>query len=839
MTEQYNENIPLYGSRGVALYLKLIRQKYPDVDISKLLDYAEMEPYQVTDESHYFSQRQVNRFQEKLIELTGNKNIAREAGRFGSSPDALGSMRRSLLGLLGPAKYYGLLGKYANKISRSSEYKAKRISANKVEITVTPYPGTQEQPFQCQNRMGYWEAVSSLYNLKPPEIDHPECLFKGGKVCRYIVQWSKSPVTILKLVRSIFLITLAVICVLLPAIAYVTHHHFLTFQNIVATYALLLTFLFILNWVLKSIETTNLLETIDALRNSSDDLIEQVDINYENSLLISEVGQILANQSHQQGLFSKLIQVLHKRLDYDRVLVMLENSEKTRLNYLAGYGYDEEQEDILKNLSFHLDNPDSKGIFYISIRDKKPLLINDIDEIKEDLSERSYEFAKKMGVKSIICCPIIHEDETFGILAVDNIKSKHPLLQRDMNLLMGIALQLGSRLHNIKLESHLRQVQKMEAVGNLAGGVAHDFNNILTTILGYSQILTMQIPSDDSKWKMANAIHHSGLKAASLTQQLLAFSRKQVMEMKVTNLNLIIEDMNKMLGRLIGEDIAIKSYLASSTKNIMADPSQIGQIVMNLVVNARDAMSNGGEIIIETGELYLDENLSQSHKGLKPGHYSILTVTDTGHGIPLEIREKIFEPFFTTKSIGKGTGLGLSTVYGIVKQHNGYIYVYSEPNRGTTFKIFFPIVDEELAQNNPEELFIGKGGEETILVVDDDSSVRNLVKDTLVPLGYNIITASCGEEAIEKCGQSKCNIDLILSDVIMPGINGKQLVDMIRDQCPKVKAMLMSGYTDTVIEQHGLNESAYILINKPLLPVALANKIREILETSERQPLRN
>jgi two-component system cell cycle sensor histidine kinase/response regulator CckA len=416
---------------------------------------------------------------------------------------------------------------------------------------------------------------------------------------------------------------------------------------------------------------------------------------------------------------------------------------------------------------------------------------------------------------------------------VDNIKSKRPLQQRDVNLLMGIALQIGSRIHNIKLESHIRQIQKMEAVGNLAGGVAHDFNNLLTTILGYSQILTMKLPEDDPLRKMVDTIHQAGIKASSLTQQLLAFSRKQVMEMKVTNLNIIVEDMTKLLSRLIGENIIIKTFLPANIRNIMADASQIGQVLMNLVVNARDAMPNGGKLTVETGDIYIDERYAAKRGYFKAGHYSMLSVTDTGTGMTPELREKIFEPFFTTKGPGKGTGLGLSTVYGIVKQHNGYIHVYSELNHGTCFKIYLPIVSGEVEERELRENSNMAGGTETILVVDDDESIRNLIMDTLQPLGYNILTASSGTEALELSRSIPQHIDLILSDVIMPGMNGRELVDAIMMEQPGIKAMLMSGYTDNVIAQHGVLQQDYILVNKPLLPIFLANKIREVLDQSK------
>ncbi len=833
MINEYDENKPLYGSRGIDLYLKLIKQRYSYINTAELLKYAEMELYQVEDKGHYFSQRQINRFYEKLVELTGNRKIAREAGRFASSPDAENTIRRSLLALITPVKYYELLSKYASLITRSSKYKANILSPTKVEIVVTPYPGTREEPFQCENRIGYWEAMSTYYKLKPSEITHPECLFKGGKECRYIVSWPKSPVTIIKTLRNIGVALFCVLSVVFLGIRFLfdfTNAYFLEF---ILFYSVFISIILLLNLFLNKVETKNLLETIDSLRDSSDELIEQIDINYENSLLINEIGHTLAKQYENESLFTEIIQLLHKRLDYDRILIMLANYDKSKLLYKAGFGYSKDQEQFLQNLSFHLDNPESKGVFFVSFRDKKPFLLNDIQEIKDNLSKRSLEFALKMGVKSLICCPIIHEQESLGILAVDNIISKRPLIQRDMNLLMGISMQIGSRLHNIQLESQIRQIQKMEAVGNLAGGIAHDFNNILTTILGYSQMISLKLDSEDPIFKMAESIHHAGLKASGLTKQMLIFSRKQAMETKVTNLNIIVEDMSKMLSRLIGENIQIRTYLSNKIGNIMADASQVGQILMNLVVNARDAMPHGGSLIIETSDVYVDGKYARNGKFLKEGYYSMLSVADTGEGIDPDLRDKIFEPFYTTKEVGKGTGLGLAIVYGIVKQHNAHIDLYSELGLGTCFKIYFPIVKEEIEAATIEESLELACGNETILIVDDDDSIRKMIVDTLQPLGYTTLAASCAEEALKLWKLSNNEIDMILSDVILPGMNGPQLIEKIKRDQPDIHVILISGYTDNAITHLGALENNYTLLNKPLLPTSLAVNVRNILDKRE------
>ena len=822
MTDPYDENKPLYGSRGIKIYLKLLKSKYPNVDIDELLQYSQMEPYQVTDDGHFFSQKQVNLFIEKIVELSGNKNIAREAGRFASSPEALGTMKGSVVGLLGPIRFYELIGKIANNISKSAHYAPRKLAHNKVEIIVTPYPGIVESPHQCQNRMGYWEAVSSVFSLKPPRIEHPKCLFKGDDVCHYIVSWKESPAFILRRIRNITAVILSIICL---AVLFTSSTIVLAI-----TLPVSLSVVFGLNWFAKSLENKDLLSTVENLRGASDDLIDQIEINYENSLLINEIGQVLAEEYDIEGLFSEVVNILQKRLGYDRGMFLLPNKQKTELQIQTGYGFTDEEFATIKNITFYLNNPSHKGLFTGVFLNKEPTLYNSLEDVQKRHSARTYELSKQMGIKSIIICPIVYEEEILGVLAVCNVNSKRQLLQRDINLLMGVASQIASRMHNVTLETQLRQNQKMEAIGILAGGVAHDFNNLLTTILGYGEIVISRLPENDPVKTMVEDIYHAGERAAGLTRQLLAFSRKQVMEMKVVNLNIIVNEMGKMLGRLIGEDVNMDIITTDAIGNIKADVGQIEQILMNLVINARDAMSCGGNLTIETGEIFLDEMYAQRYKGVEVGTYTVLNITDTGEGMSQEVQAEIFEPFFTTKEMGKGTGLGLSTVYGIVKQHHGHIFVYSEPGQGTTFKIYFPVVGEPLEKKELVEMSTMPHGSETILVVDDDSSIRKLVLDTLEPLGYNILEAACGEEALELCKSLQEKINLLLSDVIMPGMNGRELSEIVRNEYPGSKIILMSGYTDNVVAQDDL-EHGIIFINKPLLPVSLAAKIRSVLDS--------
>lgn len=381
-----------------------------------------------------------------------------------------------------------------------------------------------------------------------------------------------------------------------------------------------------------------------------------------------------------------------------------------------------------------------------------------------------------------------------------------------------------------KMEDALHQNQKLESLGLLAGGVAHDFNNILTVILGYSEVCLMGLPEDHALQSRIKVIADSARRASNLTRQLLAFSRKQVMEMCVFNLNNLINNMTKMLGRLIGENIPIQLNLREDIENIKADPGQVEQIIMNLAVNARDAMPDGGTLVLETDSMVLDEDYCRHHADVTAGSYVMLCVTDTGHGLSPEVKEKIFDPFFTTKAKGEGTGLGLSTVYGIMKQLKGHIFVYSEPGHGTTFKIYFPAVKAAVDEMAARPDIDMANGSETILVVDDEHSIPAMVADILEPLGYTVIKAGCGEEAVAMSKTFGGKIDLLLTDVIMPGMSCRELAETMEKMQPGLKVLFMSGYTDNIIARQGVLEPDILFINKPLVPSMLARKIREILD---------
>ncbi|MGH7322281.1 MAG: response regulator [Candidatus Rokuibacteriota bacterium] len=391
-----------------------------------------------------------------------------------------------------------------------------------------------------------------------------------------------------------------------------------------------------------------------------------------------------------------------------------------------------------------------------------------------------------------------------------------------------IALDLTDRK---QLEEQLRQSQKMEAIGRLAGGVAHDFNNLLTVITGRSELLRRRLKADDPLVRHVDLIQKIAERAATLTQQLLAFSRKQMLQPKILDLNAVVAGMEKMLRRLIGEDIDLVTTPAPGLGRIQADPGQIEQVILNLAVNARDAMPDGGRLNLETGNVDLDDVFVRHHRGARPGRYVMLAVTDTGAGMDADTQAHLFEPFFTTKGVGKGTGLGLAMVYGIVKQSGGYIVVASEPGRGARFEIYLPRV-EGVAASDPGGRVLAElpRGHETILLVEDQEEVRDLARDILQMSGYTVLEAHHGGEAREVCARHTGPIHLLLTDVVMPHMSGRELADRLAVDHPGLKVLYMSGYADNAIVHHGVLDSATAFIQKPFSPDDLARKAREVLD---------
>jgi PAS domain S-box-containing protein len=663
---QVSDTSPLYNSRINRTYLEYIKSSYPDLDIDSILEYAGMTRYEVEDQAHWFSQEQADRFQEILVEKTGNPNIAREAGRFTTSHKGMGPIKQYTLGLMSLTSVYLLMGKVAPIMSRATDFKTKKIGSNKIEIVATPNPGVNEKPYQCENRIGIFESLAKLFTDKLSNIEHPFCFHKGDNNCRYIITWEKTASLIWKRVRNYsLLISIAISMSLFFVLPSMTWGILVILCSIIT---LSLAFLS------EYLEKNKLVKNVENQGDIAKDLIAEMNIR--------QIGKTTSSILDIDKLIKSVVHIMETHIDFDRGMIMLANSDKNRLHYTAGYGYTEEKEKILQKTKFHLDKPESKGVFVVAFKNQKPFLVNDISEIEKKLSKRSLKFAKAMDSKSLICVPIVYENESLGILAVDNLKSKRPLTTSDMNLLLGVASQTAAGINNAKsfqqiqesekkyrelvenansiimrrdikgnitffnefaqiffgfteneiigkslegtifpntkstkiyldnllsllkhtpekpiinenesvlkngrkawiawtyrpifdsdgdfkeilcigtditelkhaeqekrdLETRLQRAQKMEAIGTLAGGVAHDLNNILSGIVSYPELILMDIPSESPLRKPILTIQKAGERAAAIVQDLLTLARRGVVTTKVVNLNSVISEYLK------------------------------------------------------------------------------------------------------------------------------------------------------------------------------------------------------------------------------------------------------------------------------------------------------
>lgn len=942
---------PLYNSRVFQIYLDYLHIAHPDVNIQEILEYSGITPDEVADTAHWFTQVQADRFYEIVAEKTGDAQIARNAGRFSASSEGLSMVQQYVVGLLSTEAALLSMTKINPLLTRSAEISVKKKGPGRIEILSTPHIGMEEKPYQCENRLGSFEALPKLFTNSYGTIEHPECIHKGGRTCRYIITWESPPSLKLKLIRNYLLI----LSILGGGVAFLLLSRAFFFQI-----GVLLIIgngtLFLMHARQKIRELEKIIENRHFL---AEERIKLSDTRYNNSLLTQEIGQATAAILNIDELMQKLATLMHHRLDFDRGLIMLVDENRRQLVFSAGYGYSENEKRLLQNITFNLDNNGSRGFFIRSFLDQKHLIVSNAEEMIDSFSEKSRELIREFNVRALLCVPIVFKGSSLGVLAVDNIKSKAPLKKSDVNLLEGIASQIAISINNAQsfqqlqeseiryrqtlesipegffeidldhrirfcnkalsqllgrpteelldsqfdshfkpesesklsrlfdtilnsgetvlfsqfevsgayeeatpvdlsaslivdalghatgyrgilrdaterlrlekqrtqLENQLLRAQKMEAIGTLAGGIAHNFNNWLAGMLGNVTLIRMEAKREEKVIERAGRIERIIENAAKMTQQLLGYARAGSYEVKPVNLNTVVKESAETFATT-KKEVAISLELHPSLNTVMADKSQMEQVFWNLYVNAIDAMPRGGRLLIKT-ENTTAEELKDRPFSVNTGDYVSVEFTDSGTGIDPEYIENIFEPFFTTKN-GKGTGLGLASAFGIIKGHNGYIDVTSQKNGGTTFKIFLPAV--EIAPIAAEgQAAILRKGYGTILMVDDEAMILDTSQQLLTRLGYTVLTAMSGQEALEKYGALLNTVDLVIIDMIMPEMSGRELHTRIKELRPSIRTLLCSGYSMNEVAQEIMDKGCNGFLQKPFTLNQLSRVVREIM----------
>jgi PAS domain S-box-containing protein len=953
---------PLYNSRLTKTYVQYLRHRYPDIQVERLLEHAGIYHYQIEDSAHWLTQAQVDRFHALMVEATGEADISRNVGRFAVSSEVMGAAKQYALGLMTPGTVYQLMEKNYPLLSRGATVSARKIGPTRVEIISTPKSGVIEKPYQCANRTGIFEAFPTLFTDEPATLDHPECIHRGDPHCRYIITWKDSRPRAWRRARDIGLA--ATVLISIPAFFWVSMPGW--------TIGVLAALVGVAGcaWRGERLERQAVAATVEKQRRAAEDTVLRNEELYNNALLILEMGQATSTILDIRQLAGAVMGILQKRLDFDRGMLMLADRGAGVLRYIAGFGHTPDQEELLHATTFNLENPSSRGVFILAMRERRPFLVNDIRSIEADLSPKSLEFAHRLGTRSLICVPVVYEKEPLGILAVDNSTSKRALRQSDMNLLLGLAAQLATSIVNAaqfektqesekkyrelvqtasslilrvatdgritfvnefaqrlydcreadlvgqpaapvllgtdadpqrferlvaamrrdpmrpavretelvlrsgrtvwiawtyrpildaagsvaemlwignditelkraeqerkELQVQLQRAQKMEAIGTLAGGVAHDLNNILSGIVSYPELLLMDLPEDSPLRRPIQTIKKSGEKAAAIVQDLLTLARRGVETTEVVDLNQIVTDylaspeFSKL--QLNHPGVHTRTRLEADLLAIVGSPVHLSKTVMNLVTNAAEAMPDGGTVLIQTEHRHLDAESVGDQIALT-GDFVTLTVSDDGIGIPPEEMERIFEPFYTKKAMGRsGTGLGMAVVWGTVKDHRGHIDVKSCVGRGTEIALYFPATRRKAArpeQTLPIDGIRGRG--ETVLVVDDIQEQREIASEILGKLGYAVDTADSGEAAVERLRAAAT--DLVVLDMIMhPGIDGLETFRRILALRPGQKTIIASGYSESVQVREAQRLGAGAYVKKPYLMQTFGRAVRQELD---------
>ena len=952
----FENDLPLYNSRILKLYIDYLEKRHPLADINAILTFARIRKYELDDLGHWFSQRQVDRFQECVEQQVADRDVARKAGRHAALSQTSGPVRQYVLSLVNPTAAYLLMPRLYRLWSKGAAVEARRLGRNRVEVKTVPAPGVPEKLYQCTNRTGTFEALAAVFTGKLAHIEHPECFHRGDACCRYIVSWVQTPALVWKLLQNLIL----PVGLLVSAIGFYALPVAQGLQLLTLSAAAWLA----VGYYAETIKRAELARRIDVQGNAAQDLLAEIDAHTNDALITKEIGQAATGVTDVDDLLAAVAGILEKHLNYDRGILMLADEKQAHLEFRAGFGHSREDEAYLSGHPFPLGGSRPQEFAVRVFKEKQAFLTNDLAEVKARFPEHTLAAAEKLGVNSFICLPLAYKDKALGILAVESIQQRRPYRTRDLNFLLGITSQIAMSITNVRtlkklaenelqyhtlfdtaisslyvfgengnlidinastaamhgytlpemqtlqrsdlihgdsledfntffdtvasgrtitgagkclhkngsiievdyhgraftiggmrrfllsvrditarkkaerekqeVQQKLTRAKKMEALGLLAGGVAHDLNNILSGLVSYPELLLMELPEDSPIRKPIEIILASGERAAAVVADLVTIARGAASSREVVNINSLVEEYlvspECVTLKTIYPQVHLYTRLDPDLLNTSCSTIHLKKALANLVINAAESMDNRGEICIATANRYLDKPLS-GYDDIHIGEYAVLSVSDQGNGITPEEIERIFEPFYTRKILGRGgTGLGLTIVWNTLQDHQGYIDVISD-SRGTEFHLYFPITRKPIATSvtprRPVADYQGNG--ETILVVDDEENQRLIAGALLKKLGYAVTTRPDGESALQYLKEHRA--DLLVLDMIMePGMNGRETYAAAIELHPGQKAIIASGYSETEEVKAAQRLGAGQFIKKPYTLETIGMAVKQALE---------
>jgi len=950
-----DHDLPLYNSRILKLYIDYLEKKHPLADIEAILAFARVRRYELDDLGHWFSQRQVDRFQESVEQQVADRDVARKAGRHAALSQTGGPARQYVLSLVNPTTAYLLMPRLYRLWSKGATVAARRLGRNQVEIKTRPAPGVAEKYYQCANRTGTLEALAALFTGKLAHIQHDECFHRGGACCRYVVSWIPTPAMTWKLLQNLIL----PVGVLATAIGFYALPFYQGLQLLTLSAAAWLA----VGYYTEKIKRADLARRIDIQGNAAQDLLAEIDAHTNDALITKEIGQAATGVTDVDELLAAVVGILEQHLNYDRGILMLADEEQDHLEFRAGFGHSREDEGYLAGHPFALKGAGPEEFAVKVFKEKQAFLTNNLAEVKARFPEHALAAAEKLGVNSFICLPLIYKDKAIGILAVESIHQRRPYRTRDLNFLLGITSQIAASITNVRtlkklaenelqyhtlfdtaisslyvfgdngklidinastkamhgytlaemqtlssrdlihadsledfdsffdtvssgrtfigagkclhkngsvievefhgraftiggqhrfllsirditarkkaerekqeVQEKLARAKKMEALGLLAGGVAHDLNNILSGLVSYPELLLMDLPEDSPLRKPIEIILSSGERAAAVVADLVTIARGAASSREVVNINSLVEEYlvspEYATLKTIYPRVHLYARLAPDLPNTSCSTIHLKKALTNLVINAAEAMEDSGEICIATSNRYLDKPL-KGYDDILVGKCAVLSVSDQGDGITPEEIERIFEPFYSRKILGRGgTGLGLTIVWNTLQDHQGYIDVISSSG-GTKFHLYFPVTRKPVATGpiprRPVADYRGNG--ETILVVDDEENQRLIAGELLKKLGYTVTTRPDGESALLYLQARQ--VDLLVLDMIMePGMNGRETYAAALEIHPGQKAIIASGYSETEEVKAALRLGAGQFIKKPYTLETIGMAVKQAL----------